>query len=84
MQAEEAKIGAKFSLLILPDDSELDWFKSENFSQEWRDMADFTCKGLLHCIDLAPTLLKVPENHESPKWNGRTYRIGSRGPLTTA
>ena len=51
MQADEAKIGAEFALLILPTESELENFG--DFAQTWQAMVDFICRGLKHCINLA-------------------------------
>jgi hypothetical protein len=73
IQTNETKIGAKFALLILPQEEELDYFKSENFSRKWQAMVAFICKGLAHCIDLAPALRKVKEQDRDVGADGSHY-----------
>ena len=71
MQADEAKLGADFGLLILPAEFELkeviDSFK------KWQAMVDFTCSGLRHCMDLAPILLKIPQHDRDRGYDGGHY-----------
>ena len=67
MQADEARIGAEFALMILPTEYDLEHFGGD-FSRMWQAMVDFICSGIRHCIDLAPALLEMPQ-HAREKWD---------------
>jgi hypothetical protein len=75
MQADEAKLGAKFGLLILPTEFELKDSFNDSFGK-WRAMVDYICSGLRHCMDLAPELLKIPQHDRD-----RGYDGGHHGPI---
>jgi hypothetical protein len=71
MQADEKKVGAEFALLILPTEDEINNFP--DFSKTWQDMVNFTCKGVRHCIDLAPVLLEIPQQNRDRGYDGGHY-----------
>jgi hypothetical protein len=71
MQADEKKVGAEFVLLILPSKAELNNFG--DISQNWQDTIDFICRGVEHCVDLAPALLEIPPQERDSGYDGTHY-----------
>lgn len=48
-------------LLVLPTATDLERLREEPaFAREWRELADFSCRGLHHCMDLLPALASLP------------------------
>ena len=66
--------GAKFTLFILPTQSDLEKLRqSEKYRDDWDKMAETFCGSTANCIDLSRDLLNMEKNQRDNGYDGTHF-----------
>lgn len=74
MDREVQSEGAEFSLIILPTDSDIRRYKTEDsYKKSWEEMTTFICSGKIVCYDFMDDLSQLKEEELDTGHDGTHY-----------